>query len=395
MPVWCVTGNLGGGKTLMCVSKIQEYLNKNRRVVTNLDLNVENLVSPFAKKTNVIRIPDIPDIDDFKAIGRGYEGEIKGDDHNGLIVLDECALWLNARAWSDKNRKAINDYFVHLRKLRWDLMLIIQHKDSLDKQFRENYCEHFVYCSRTDRLKIPFVGWLLNFVCAGRVRLPRVHVGEVYYTRGGKEERVDTWFARGNHLFSAYDTEQGFNTSTSPAIYSYLPPNTIKGRYIDKKQVIKDKLKNIGLLPFFLVGLLSGGFVVHANTPDGNEPDRGHWNCNADWEKLFGDCELSKAQVREAIKVYKNHSLSKDSEAVGSDLSLTAADDSLDKDKLHNVYISGSVINGSDIEYIFNDDVGTWYPYENGYRVYDHDECQATLLNMDNPKDRRIIRCRQ
>jgi hypothetical protein len=398
MPVWCVTGKLGAGKTLVAVSRIQKYLNENRRVATNLDLKLEKIINPWAQKTTVYRLPDIPTIESFKAIGQGYDGEFQGDHKNGLVVLDECALWLNTRSWNDKSRKALIDYFVHLRKLRWDLILIIQDIEALDKQFRDLYAEQIVYCSRLDRYKIPYIGGLINFMAAGRVPMPRVHIGAVYYNLGvGKQSHIENWVYRGNALMDGYNTEQGFNTSDSPEFYQYLPPNTVFGRYVTKTQLLKTRLKNIGLLPFFFVGLISGIGLVHAFTPDGNEPDRGNWRCNADWEALFGDCTLTKNDVRKAIEQYRNQSDSTPdagkAAGVGSQSQTPAA---AAMHPLDDVYISGSVrLSSGQYEYVFNSSDQTFYPYEAGYRVYDGTDCKAMLINVEDKTDRKFVYCRK
>lgn len=253
MPVWAVTGKLGAGKTLVAVSRIQKYLNQNRRVATNLDLNLECLVNPNAKKTHCLRIPDVPSVTDFKNIGLGYDGKFIGDEKNGLVVLDECAKWLNSRAWNDKARKELIDYFVHLRKKRWDLILIIQDIEALDKQFRDLYCEHVVYCTRSDRYNVPVIGWLLKLLNGGdRLPLPKVHIGQVFYMVGnGKQSSVENWIYRGTGIMSAYDTEQGFDENTSPQLNSFLPPFYTTGRYRDKYYDIKNFFKNLKTHHFF------------------------------------------------------------------------------------------------------------------------------------------------
>ena len=394
MPVWCVTGKLGAGKTLVAVSRIQKYLEEGRRIATNLDLKLENFGSPFTKSPIVYRLPDIPTLESFKAIGRGYDGELQGDHKNGLVVLDECALWLNSRSWNDKARKPLIDYFVHLRKLRWDLIIIIQDESALDSQFRALYCEHTVYCSRSDRFSIPIIGWFLSRLADKTVTLPKCHIGTVMYNAGHGQTKVDRWIYTGKHLYDAYDTEQSFNRdNTSQAVFQYLTPWHIKGRYIDKLQYFKEKLSNLKISHFFLIGLLAGGAVANAFTSDGLSPERGLFTCNSDWEKLFDGCDLTVQQVKEAITQYRSgepdseHSSHQPLAAEGEEVKI-------ENHPLEGLRITASIMfESGQYDYYFEANGQSIDPVELGYRVYDKGECSAVLVNLTDKTDYKDIFC--
>lgn len=392
MPVWCVTGKLGSGKTLVAVSRIQKYLNQGRKVATNLDLKLEHAINPWAKNTICYRLPDVPTVDDFKMIGKGYDGEMKDDDSNGLVVLDECAKWLNSRGWNDPNRKKLIDYFIHLRKLRWDLIIIIQDIEALDKQFRDLYCEMIVYCSRTDRYNIPFIGAVLKFLNGGdRLPMPKIHVGTVMYNLGmGKSHKIESWVYRGTALYKAYDTEQGFDEISSPNTYQYLPPFYTYGKKVSRYDHFKKSFQNIKSYHFFLLGALLGSAVLNALTPIGEHPNRGSFMCNDDWKLLFGDCSLSVKDVQE---IYKNHKkLSATSEDASASLDADAAE-AVAEHPLDNVHITGSVKTGSTYEYLFVKNGEPFEPYFAGYRIYDGTDCKALAMNYENPNDRKYIYC--
>lgn len=198
MAVYFVTGKLGSGKSLACVDKIREYLSVGRRVATNLDLHLDSMFQEC--DNSAIRLPDKPRSQDMHALGNGYESEDPRDyDESkfGLIVLDECGTWLNTREWNDKDRRKLIDWFLHARKLRWDVMFLIQDIESCDAQIVRSLCEHLVVCRRMDRFKI----W--------GIKLPRMHIANVYYGRT-TEVRVERWTYRGSDLFDAYDTRQVF-----------------------------------------------------------------------------------------------------------------------------------------------------------------------------------------
>ncbi len=162
MAVYVVTGKLGSGKTLVAVGKIQDKIVSGCKVATNLDLRIHKLprVGIFAKSPDVIRIPDKPSLEDLLAIGRGNNSY--DENKNGLLVLDECGTWFNSRSWADKERQSVINWFLHARKLGWDIIFLIQDLSIMDKQARVALAEHVVYCRRLDKITIPFIGSVID-----------------------------------------------------------------------------------------------------------------------------------------------------------------------------------------------------------------------------------------
>lgn len=222
MAVYVVTGKLGGGKTLISVKRIIDKLGQRCVVATNLDLNLHKLVSPFNKTVRVMRVPDKPKIDDLKAIGTGTLSYEESD--NGLLVLDECGTWFNSRNWNDKDRKPVNDWFLHARKLGWDVILIIQDVSQLDSQARASIAEHTVFCRRTDRLSVPYLGTLVKALTGYRITLPKAHIGRVVYGISESDLLVDRWAALGRDIYPCYDTKQAFLDDYPHGTHSLLPP---------------------------------------------------------------------------------------------------------------------------------------------------------------------------
>ena len=195
MPVWAMTGKLRSGKTLMAVARIKEYLDQGRKVATNLDLNLEHLIPIHSKKTICYRLPDHPNVESLNSVGLGYDSdEIKGDRYNGLMVIDECASIFNTRSYNAPDRAALIDWFIHVGKRRWDVIFIIQHINAMDKQFREMFCEHIVYCNRFDRLQIPVLSLMSKLAFGEPVTLPKVTRGLVMYGSGMTATKVETWY---------------------------------------------------------------------------------------------------------------------------------------------------------------------------------------------------------
>lgn len=228
MAVYIVTGKLGNGKTLVTVGRIKEALESGARVATNLDLNLKEMFHRNARNIEVVRIPDKPSIDDLNAIGRGYVGPYD-ESKFGLLVLDECGTWFNSRNWQDKSRKAVNDWFLHARKLRWHVYLIIQDIKLLDSQARDALAEFTVYCRRLDNIRVPLIGGFVKALTGYRLTLPRIHRARVCYV--GDDIIADVWHYRGNDLFSCYKTDQLFLADYPHAPHCLLTPWHTHGRH--------------------------------------------------------------------------------------------------------------------------------------------------------------------
>lgn len=229
MAVYFVTGKLGAGKSLVAVARIKDRLLKGLPVATNLNINLAHMLGRNKRNTRLYRIPDKPTYDDLLAIGVG--NKTYDEEKNGLLVLDECGTWFNSRSWADKSRQDVINWFLHARKLGWDIIFLVQDMNIVDKQARLALAEHVVYCRRTDRANIPFVGALFKLLTASKMPMPKVHLGIVRYGDSPTALKVDTWTTLGPTLYGSYDTKQKFSDFYDCGVYSVLPPWYTHGRY--------------------------------------------------------------------------------------------------------------------------------------------------------------------
>jgi hypothetical protein len=203
MPSWAVTGKLGGGKTLWAVRMIRKYLVSGRPVASNIDIFPEKFLSPIRDEKSfcLYRLPNSIRREDLDTIGIANfsNDEIK----NGLLVLDESGVSLNARSYNESGRKELIEWFLHARKLGWDLMFIVQSVSLIDKQIREAILEYRVVCKRMDRLLIPFLVWF-----GIKIKMPRFHFVIIRYGMEPAATIADRDVFRGNDLFSAFNTKQ-------------------------------------------------------------------------------------------------------------------------------------------------------------------------------------------
>lgn len=225
MTVYIVTGKLGGGKSLVVVSRLLEhYLARRKPVATNIDLWPWNYFRSGIP-AELVRLPDFPTVADLEAIGRVHDGRDEGK--NGAVALDECGVLLNAREWGDKGRQALIDWLLHSRKLGWDVYLIVQSLELLDKQVRSALSEYWVICRRLDRLNVPVVSTVCKLFTGGEwgPKLPRLHMATVRYGIGPSSMHSETWTYRGSDMFACYDTAQQLKRGPSPfGAYCVLKP---------------------------------------------------------------------------------------------------------------------------------------------------------------------------
>lgn len=245
MPGWIIQGVRGEGKSLAAVGKIREYMLQGRPVATNLDLFLENLL-PAENETLAYRLPDHPRLEDFELLPPAYDPKYKGEDKNGLLVLDELGTWLNSRSWNDKGRLKMLNWLFLSRKNHWDLILLAQDNEMIDAQVRSTLCDYLVQASRMDRQKIPFLAPMLDFLGINSF-MPKVHVYHVFYGMSTNQKPVEKWQFTGKKLYDGYDTNQRFRDGMEAlggtlvdmrATYSYLPVNYLT------KNVFVQRLQN-------------------------------------------------------------------------------------------------------------------------------------------------------
>lgn len=217
-----LTGRLGSGKNLVAVDRIREKLLAGRPVATNINLDLRALLGDKAPQHVVHRLPDFPTADDMHAIGEVVNDD--DEDRNGLVVLDEGGMMLNARQWGDGGRHELIKWFLHSRKLGWDVIVIAQALGMVDKQLREACSEYVISMRRWDRMSVPLLGWFVKVITFGffTPRFPRVHTAAVMYGTGPSAMHADTWHVRGTGLFGAYPTKQRFSAAYEHATFSML-----------------------------------------------------------------------------------------------------------------------------------------------------------------------------
>ncbi len=210
-----IEGRRGSGKSKWAVAKIQLYLQEGRKVVTNLDLFLENMC-PDNKSATYTRLPDYPRSEDLHAIGMAYDTLDENDpdtydeNKNGVVVIDELLTSFNSRNWNDPDRLNVINWIVLSRKKGWDLYFIGQDFGSIDKQIQDTVIEEIISCRSNEKL-YPGVMWNLLIKPIYMRFAGKKHFAFRY---DGKTKSKDTFnykekFQR-NDLHSCYKTGQIF-----------------------------------------------------------------------------------------------------------------------------------------------------------------------------------------
>ena len=280
MAVYFVTGKLGAGKSLTAVGRIREAFLRAAPVATNLDINLRFMLGRNKKNTKLYRIPDKPNLADLNALGRG--NTTYDESKNGLLVLDECGTWFNSRTWNDKSRQDVINWFLHARKLGWDIIFIVQDISIVDKQARLALAEHTVFCRRLDRMQVPIISTLIRLLSFGQLRLPlpKLHIGIVKYGDNVNSLTVDKWYLWGTDLYASYDTKQAFSDHYEHSTYSVLPPYYTHGRYTvpytmrNIMRITKIYARQYSRITLFLIGAVLSGLITYAvmPTPEDDAP---------------------------------------------------------------------------------------------------------------------------
>lgn len=157
--IYHVTGGLGSGKTMFAVQQVVDAILTGKKVITNVRLvdgwdyiltrHQLGGLSPFVRylKSDYIRMIDfqlglarsyLPLYSYHNNILEACNSALElgsAPEKTRLFVFDEAQIFINAREWQ-KSSKVIIEFFTQSRKLGFDVYIISQDKDSIDRQVR-------------------------------------------------------------------------------------------------------------------------------------------------------------------------------------------------------------------------------------------------------------------
>jgi hypothetical protein len=237
-------------------------MSEGRIVATNLDLFIDKLMPPTSRALS-FRLPDVPTaaVLNDPNFPQGNNNPID-EAKNGLLILDECAGYLNARDWKDKDRTALIAWLAQSRKNGWDLLLIAQGASMIDKQIRNELCDMHGVCRETSKIGIPFITMFARQIFGIKLMMPKFHLVSYFYGFGATAVKSYT------DIFRSLDVQNGYNTLQKisaefgqQGISSNLPAWHLRGRYMSRWEMY-GKIFISSLILGALIGL-AGGFYGH------------------------------------------------------------------------------------------------------------------------------------
>jgi hypothetical protein len=152
MALIVVTGPLGSGKSYYGVRKAVDALEEGKVVVTNFRMEPDwhervadrhplRWVIPGRRRSlkarwrrRVLTVADLETLLRIRVDGRG-EGR-------AVAIIDEAHMFLNAREWKESGRMDLVGWASASRKLGFDVYLITQDLQSIDRQVRDRLTYH-------------------------------------------------------------------------------------------------------------------------------------------------------------------------------------------------------------------------------------------------------------
>lgn len=190
-------GKIGGGKTYLAVSRILAHLAKGGAVFTNIELNLDGVASYLRTAhrleldPSAVRILDESESWDFHKYLRS------GTSLNTLCVIDEAHLWFNARdhAVTASTKRELITFLSQSRKLKVDVIFIVQAAENLDAQFRR-LTQEFWRMKDLQRFKVPLLGW----------QYPYAHTLAFRIDAGSNQIMEKKLILRNASVWNAYNT---------------------------------------------------------------------------------------------------------------------------------------------------------------------------------------------
>lgn len=197
MTLFLMTGTPGSGKSLHMAANLRWRIRRHKPTIANFEINSES--DDFVFRENKDLTPDflISFAEVYFRDHKFHEGEIQ-------LYIDECQLMFNARSWNEQGRSDWIRFFTQHRKLGYDVYLIAQFDNMVDKQIR-SLIEYEI-----KHRKLNNFGWVGKFFHVVAFGRPVVACVTYWYPM---HQRTGSEFLLGKRaLYRMYDTTKIFSS---------------------------------------------------------------------------------------------------------------------------------------------------------------------------------------
>lgn len=164
------SGTPGSGKSLHMAKDIYKYLKRDKYKIVISNVPIDLSYFKEEEKNRFIYIKnDLLSVSEIWSIGSNWykaneDLPLSKREKCCVLILDECQLLFNARAWKDNTKKGWPEFFALHRHAGYHIILAAQMFEALDKQVRglvEYECIHVKVSN------FGIFGKILNFFAFG------------------------------------------------------------------------------------------------------------------------------------------------------------------------------------------------------------------------------------
>ncbi|MEM0173671.1 MAG: zonular occludens toxin domain-containing protein [Sulfolobaceae archaeon] len=147
--IYLYTGTPGSGKSFHLAKDIILRLKLGKNVIANFDINnkvigynaitwkFRNKIKPkLSKIKGSFHYWDFEELTVEKLVQFAKDNHKRAKENQTLLVIDECAIIFNSRAWDNKDRLKWIKFFQQHRKLGYTVILVSQNDRLIDRQIR-------------------------------------------------------------------------------------------------------------------------------------------------------------------------------------------------------------------------------------------------------------------
>lgn len=267
MADYAVYGKKGTGKSKFAVYLMRQAAAEGRRIAANFPVNLDKLL-PGWHKVAFTQIPDRPTVNDLNALGQGNPSY--DEEKNGVLILDELAVWLNSRDFQASGRDGVINWAVHARKHGWDVYWLCQNPMQIDRQVRESLLEYSVRMKKLDQVRLPAVGFVLQLLGLRGTFPKGTHSAVIRLGFEHDSPLVDRKMFRADDLHECYDTRYVFKHDPEAVPVSWLGP-----RYFVPLPPQGKRRTGLGQIAAALGGAWSRAVSSRASSRQSTLPE--HW----------------------------------------------------------------------------------------------------------------------